>query len=178
MCHGIPKEEDILKEGDIINIDVTTILNGYFGDTSATYAVGTITPEAQKLLTVTRYALYAAIRELKPHKYLNDCVGKIIQPLVEHKGFSVVRELGGHGVGIKFHEDLFIYHYDIKRHDVLLLPGMTFTIEPMVNVGRPDIVLDRHDGWTIYTADGSLSAQFEHTVLITPTGHEILTKLP
>lgn len=178
VCHGIPKSTDILKDGDIINLDVTTILNKYYGDTSASYGIGGISPLAQKLLTVTKQAMYASIACLRPNKYLNDCVGKIIQPFVEKNGFSVVRELGGHGVGLSFHEDMFIYHYDMPHHDVLLQPGMTFTIEPMVNASHNhNIVLDRNDGWTIYTADRSLSAQFEHTVAITREGVEILTKL-
>lgn len=178
VCHGIPKSNDILKEGDIVNIDVTTILNGYYGDTSATYAVGKISPVAQKLLSVTKESMYASIACLRPNKYLNDCVGRIIQPFVEKHGFSVVRELGGHGVGLSFHEDLFVYHYDIQRKDLLLQPGMTFTVEPMVNATpNPHILLDKRDGWTIYTESGAPSAQFEHTVLITPQGVEILTKL-
>lgn len=178
VCHGIPSAKIFLKEGDIVNLDITTILDGYYGDTSATFAVGQISPQAEKLLTVTRDSLYASIASLVPGKFLNDCVGKVIQPLVEKNGFSVVRDLGGHGVGLAFHEDLFVYHYDTGHDDVKLVPGMTFTIEPMVNAGKnPNVVLDRHDGWTIYTEDGSLSAQFEHTVLITETGYEILTKI-
>lgn len=178
VCHGIPKSTDILKPGDILNIDITTILNGYYGDLSATYAVGPISQQAQDLIQVTRQALYASIATLAPKKYLNDCVGKIIEPMVKKQGFSVVRELGGHGVGVQFHEDLFVYHYDIGHPDILLQPGMTFTIEPMINAStNPNIFLDKNDGWTIYTQDGSLSAQFEHTLLITPTGHEILTQL-
>lgn len=177
ICHGIPSSNVILKEGDIINIDVTTILNGYFGDTSATFPVGSISSQNKKLIDVTRSAMYAGIAALAPGKYLNDCVGKTIQPYVEKYGFSVVRELGGHGVGVSFHEDLFVYHHDYPHHDIRLQQGMTFTVEPMVNASHDaNIALDRHDGWTIYTADASNSAQFEHTVLITTTGYEILTK--
>ncbi len=177
VCHGIPSDKFVLKNGDIINIDVTTILNGYFGDTSATFPVGTISPGNKKLLEVTRNSMYAAIACLAPGKYLNDCVGKVIQPYVEKYGFSVVRELGGHGVGLSFHEDLFVYHHNYPTNDTQLVAGMTFTIEPMVNASTDyHIALDRDDGWTIYTRDGSNSAQFEHTVLITPQGYEVLTK--
>lgn len=178
VCHGIPSAKVILREGDIINIDVTTILNGFYGDTSATFPVGHINSQNKKLLEVTKDSMYRAIAALYPGKFINDCVGKIIQPFVEKNGFSVVRELGGHGVGLSFHEDLFIYHHDNPVHDVKLEPGMTFTIEPMVNASRDyRVTLDRHDGWTIYTADGSASAQFEHTVAINQKGVEILTKV-
>ena len=176
VCHGIPSKNEILKEGDIINLDITTILNGFYGDTSATFAVGKISPQAQKLIEVTKKSMNLSIDSLKPGRILNDCVGKIIQPYVEKFGFSVVKELGGHGVGIKFHEDPFVYHYDSPKEKVLLKAGMIFTIEPMINASSDHrVTLDDHDSWTIRTFDGSLSAQFEHTVLITPTGHEILT---
>jgi len=178
VCHGIPSKNEILKEGDIINLDVTTILNGYYGDTSATFPVGKIYPHTQKLIEVTKQALDLSINSLKVGKFLNDCVGKIIEPLAKKNGFSVVKELGGHGVGIKFHEDPFVFHFDIKKDDVVLKSGMIFTIEPMINASTDHrITIDRQDGWTVRTLDGSLSAQFEHTVLITQTGHEILTKI-
>jgi methionyl aminopeptidase len=178
VCHGIPEENTFLKEGDIINLDITTILNGFYGDTSKTYPIGKISPLAQKLIDTTKEALNKSIKSLKPGKYLNDCVGKIIEPLAESRGFSVVRELGGHGVGVKFHEDPFVYHYDLNKKDVLLKPGMIFTIEPMINASDDSrITIDRKDGWTIRTYDGSLSAQFEDTILITNTGYEVLTKL-
>lgn len=176
VCHGISSEEIILKEGDIINIDVTTILNGFYGDTSATFPVGRISPEAQSLINITKQALDLSIKSLKPGKKLNNCVGKIIEPYVKKHGFSVVKDLGGHGVGLKFHEDPFIFHFDTNQSNVILKPGMIFTIEPMIN-GSPDhrITVDKNDKWTVRTFDGSLSAQFEHTVLITPTGYEVLT---
>ena len=161
-----------------MNLDVTTILNGFYGDTSVTLPVGKISSKAQKLITATKKSLDLSIKSLKPGKYLNDCVGKIIQPYIKNKGYSVVRELGGHGVGLKFHEDPFVFHFDIKKKDVLLKPGMIFTIEPMVN-DSPDyrIILDKKDGWTIRTFNGSISAQFEHTILITDSGSEILTQI-
>lgn len=176
VCHGIPSRNQILKQGDIINLDITTILNGFFGDTSATFPVGQISPVAQKLLEVTKTSLNMSIKSLKPGRILNDCVGKIIQPYVEKFGFSVVRELGGHGVGIKFHEDPFVYHFDYPKEKVVLKPGMIFTIEPMINSSTDhQVTLDQNDSWTIRTFDHSLSAQFEHTVLITQNGSEILT---
>jgi methionyl aminopeptidase len=178
VCHGIPSKKEILKEGDIINLDITTILDGFYGDISATFPVGKISPEAQKLIDVTKKSMDLAIDYLKPGRILNDCVGKIIETYVKKFGFSVVRELGGHGVGIKFHEDPFVYHFDYPAEKIILKPGMIFTVEPMINAS-PDhrVTLDQNDSWTIRTFDHSLSAQFEHTILITQTGHEILTKL-
>jgi len=176
VCHGIPSKNEILKSGDIINLDITTILNGYYGDTSATFPVGKISPAAKKLIEVTKKSMDLAIDHLKPGRILNDCVGKIIEPYAEKFGFSVVKELGGHGVGIKFHEDPFVYHFDYPRDKVVLKPGMIFTVEPMINASLDHrVTLDQEDSWTIRTFDHSISAQFEHTVLITQTGHEILT---
>ena len=178
VCHGIPSKKTILKEGDIINVDITTILNGYYGDTSATFPVGKISPETQQLIDVTKEALESSIKSLKPGKSLNDCVGAIIEPFVKQYGYSVVRDLGGHGVGLKFHEDPFVFHFDTRRRDTILKPGMIFTIEPMINQSSDyQIKLDRADGWTITTKDGSLSAQFEHTVLITKNSYQVLTQL-
>jgi methionyl aminopeptidase len=178
VCHGIPSPREVLRQGDIINLDVTTILDGYYGDVSQSLPVGRVSPEAKLLLERTKTALNKAIKSLKPGKYLNQCVGKVIQPYIESFGYSVVRELGGHGVGLQFHEDPFVFHFDTNRQDVLLQPGMIFTIEPMVNASKNwKVVQDRHDGWTIRTTDGALSAQFEHTILITPSGSEILTIL-
>lgn len=176
VCHGIPSTSQILKDGDIINLDVTTILNGYFGDTSATFGVGTISPLAQKLIDVTKTSLDMAINSLKPSKSLNSCVGKVIEEYVHKFGFTPVRDLGGHGVGLKFHEDPFVFHFNTSQGDIVLKEGMIFTIEPMINASMDwHVTLDPTDGWTIRTRDGSLSAQFEHTVLITDNGSEILT---
>lgn len=176
VCHGIPSKDQVLQEGDIINLDITTILNGFYGDTSATYPVGKISPLAKKLIEVTKKSLDLSIKSLKPGRTLNECVGKIIEPYVKKFSFSVVRELGGHGVGIKFHEDPFVYHFDYPREKIILKPGMIFTIEPMINAS-PDhrVTLDQNDSWTIRTFDHSISAQFEHTILITQSGYEILT---
>jgi methionyl aminopeptidase len=175
VCHGIPSKKEILKEGDIVNLDITTILNGFYGDTSVTFPVGKISSSAQKLIDVTKKSMDLAIDYLKPGRILNDCVGKIIETYVKKFGFSVVHELGGHGVGVKFHEDPFIYHFDYPQQ-IILKPGMIFTIEPMINASHDHrVTLDQNDSWTVRTFDHSLSAQFEHTVLITPTGSEILT---
>lgn len=178
VCHGIPCEEEKLVEGDIINIDITTILQGVFGDVSATYPVGKVSKEAKELIKITKTALDKAIAALKPGKYLNDCVGKVIEPIAKKAGFGVVHELGGHGVGLKFHEEPFVYHFDNGQKDILLEPGMIFTIEPMINASKEwRVSLDKKDKWTVRTLDKALSAQFEHTVLITPTGHEVLTTI-
>lgn len=179
VCHGIPSENEVLKNGDIVNIDITTILNGYFGDTSATYPVGTISKEAQVLIDRTKTSLDLAIKAVKPNKYLNDCVGKVIEDYVSRFNYSPVHDLGGHGVGLKFHEDPFVFHYYTPQNHFLLKPGMIFTIEPMINASKNwHVYIDSSDGWTIRTRDDSLSAQFEHTVLVTKTGSEILTVSP
>lgn len=178
VCHGIPSDRDILKDGDIINIDVTTILDGYYGDVSATYPVGQISKDAQLLIDRTRQSMNLAIDHLKPGRRLNAAVGQVIQKFVVPFGYAPVRHLGGHGVGLKFHEEPFVFHYDTSQGDVTLKPGMIFTIEPMINASPNwQVTVDPHDGWTVRTADGALSAQFEHTVLITDNGHEILTKI-
>ena len=178
VCHGIPSSKDMLHVGDIINIDITTILDGYFGDISATYPVGKISEKNSKLIARTKQALTLAIGELAPNKYLNNCVGATIQNYLHPFGYGIVRLLGGHGVGLKFHEEPFIYHYNTHQNDVLLQPGMIFTIEPMVNASpSSEITIDKHDGWTVRTTDGANSCQFEHTVLITSSGHEVLTEL-
>jgi methionyl aminopeptidase len=179
VCHGIPSSRQILKNGNIINIDITTILSGYYGDVSATYPVGELSSPASLLIDRTKTALDMAISHLKPGITINESVGRVIEPYVRQFGYSVVRDLGGHGVGLKFHEDPFIFHFPNSQNDLVLKPGMVFTIEPMVNASSQSrITIDKSDGWTVRTVDGSLSAQFEHTVLITPTGHEVLTRLP
>ncbi len=177
VCHGIPSTKDVLKEGDIINIDVTTILDGYYGDTSATYPVGNISQSAKDLIVRTKNSLDIAINSIRPGKSLNDCVGKVIEKYLIPFGYAPVRDLGGHGVGLKFHEDPFVFHNTNPEGDITLKPGMTFTIEPMVNAGTDwHVTIDPQDGWTVRTRDGSLSAQFEHTILVTDTGAEILTQ--
>jgi len=177
VCHGIPSKKEILKEGDIINLDITTILNGYYGDTSATYPVGKTSQEAKLLIERTKKSLDLAIKSVKAGKYLCDCVGEVIEDYVTPFGYSVVRDLGGHGVGLKFHEDPFVFHHYTPQNHILLRPGMIFTIEPMINASENwHVYQDQNDGWTIRTQDASLSAQFEHSILVTNSGAEILTK--
>ncbi|MCS6938900.1 MAG: type I methionyl aminopeptidase [Roseiflexus sp.] len=173
VCHGIPGNER-LKEGDIIGIDIGVRLNGWYGDSCITVPVGKISPEAQRLLEVTEEALWRGIRAARGGAHLGD-IGAAIQTYVEANGFSVVREWTGHGVGQQLHEEPTVLHYGKPGTGMRLRPGMTFTIEPMVNAGRPEAVLDKTDGWTVRTADGSLSAQFEHTIAITEGEPEVLT---
>ena len=173
ICHGIPSER-ILDEGDILNVDVTTIVDGYYGDTSRMYSIGKISVKAQNLIDATYESLMKSIKILKPGLKLGD-IGHEIQTYVEAKGFSVVRDFCGHGIGDNFHEPPNILHYGKKNTGVELKPGMTFTIEPMINSGKYEVkILD--DGWTAVSKDKSLSAQFEHTVGIKDNGYEIFTE--
>lgn len=172
VCHGIPTKKEILKEGDIVNIDVTTILDGYYADASRMFMIGQVSPEAQKLVVVTKEALERAVAALKPWGDLNE-VGRTIEPFANSHGYSVVRALCGHGVGLDFHEDPQVDHYARPNKGFLLIPGMTFTIEPMINEGTYECLF-LEDDWTVVTRDGKLSAQWEKTVLITEDGVEIL----
>ena len=173
ICHGIPGDR-ILEDGDILNVDVTAIVNDHYGDTSRMYTVGKISVKAQNLINATYESLMKAIKILKPGIKLGD-IGNEIQTYVESKGFSVVRDFCGHGIGDKFHEQPNILHYGTKNSGNEIKPGMTFTIEPMINVGKFDVkVLE--DGWTAVSKDKSLSAQFEHTVGIKDNGYEIFTE--
>lgn len=174
VCHGIPHEKQVLKEGDIINIDVTPILDGYYGDTSKTYCVGEVSPVAKKLVEVTEKCLYLAIAEVKPGNRIGD-IGAAIQEYAEAAGFSVVRDFVGHGIGKIFHTAPQVPHYGTRGKGKKLRPGMVFTIEPMINEGGWETKI-LEDGWTAITIDGKLSAQFEHTLAVTETGVEILTK--
>ncbi len=174
VCHGIPSDRTILKNGDILNIDVTTILNGYYGDTSRMYTVGEISPVARQLIEVTEHCLYLGIRQVNSGNYFGN-IGFVIGRYAKSKGFSVVYEYCGHGVGIDFHEAPQVDHSARRNSGPKMKPGMIFTIEPMINEGRPGTVVDDNDGWTARTVDNKLSAQFEHTVLVTETGCEILT---
>ena len=173
ICHGIPGER-ILEEGDIVNVDVTAVVDGYYGDTSRMYSIGKISVKAQNLIDATYESLMRSIKILKPGVKLGD-IGNEIQTYVEAKGFSVVRDFCGHGIGDKFHEPPNILHYGKKNTGTELKPGMTFTIEPMINSGKFEVkVLE--DGWTAVSKDKSLSAQFEHTVGIKDNGYEIFTE--
>ncbi|MGC6177535.1 methionyl aminopeptidase [Lacrimispora sp. 38-1] len=175
VCHGIPDPKRILKEGDIINVDVTTIVDGYYADASRMYCMGNVSPEAEKLVRVTKESVDLALKEARAWGHLGD-IGAVISEYIYANGFTVVREIGGHGVGLDFHEEPWVSHIGTRGTDMLLVPGMIFTIEPMVNAGKADVVQDDTDGWTIYTKDGSLSAQWEYTVLITEEGPEVLAR--
>lgn len=173
ICHGIPGEKK-LKDGDIINIDVTVIKDGYHGDTSKMFQVGQTSILAQRLCRVARESMMIGIDMVKPGVRLGD-IGHAIQQYAEKENFSVVREYCGHGIGTVFHEEPQVLHYGTPGTGMTLKPGMTFTIEPMINAGKRH-VRQLPDGWTVVTKDRSLSAQWEHTILVTETGHEILTK--
>lgn len=173
VCHGIPNKKMILKDGDIVNIDITSILDGWHGDVSATFYVGTPSKEAVNLVETTRQCLAIGIEQVHPGARLGD-IGAAIQAFAEGRGFSVVRDYVGHGIGREFHEDLQVAHYGRKGHGIRLVEGMTFTIEPMINAGDWRIkILD--DGWTSVTKDGKWSAQFEHTLVVTKDGCEVMT---
>lgn len=174
VCHGIP-DDTVLQDGDIINVDCTTIYNGYYADASRMFMIGNCTKDAINLVNATKEALDLAVSKLKPYSRLRD-IGYYIEDYVKKKGYSVVHEIGGHGVGVDFHEDPFIYHYGKKNTGMVLFPGMVFTIEPMINQFSRHVFLDASNNWTIYTEDGGLSAQFEYTVLIKEDGVEILAK--
>ncbi len=178
VCHGIPSLNEFLEEGDIVNVDLTTVVDGFFGDQSETFILGEVPEETKKLVTQTALATAAAIAEVGPGKTLS-VVGDTIDAIIKKAGFSVVRSYTGHGIGRQFHENITVLHHKNRENrDVLLEPGMTFTIEPMVNAGNFGVFTDQEDGWTVYTRDKSLSAQFEHTILITETGREVLTLTP
>lgn len=174
VCHGIPSEQVVLRRGDIVNVDVSTILDGYFSDASRMFMIGEVTPEAKRLVEVTHECLELGLKAAKPWGFLGD-VGAAIQAHAEKNGYSVVREFGGHGVGLKFHEEPFVSHVGRPGTGMLLVPGMVFTIEPMINMGKRKIFIDEENDWTVLTDDGQLSAQWEYTVLITETGTEVLT---
>lgn len=173
ICHGIPSDKDVLKNGDILNLDVTTIWKGFHGDTNATFLIGEVRPEVKKLVEVTKQCLEAGISVCRPGAYIGD-IGAIIEELAHGHGLSVVHEYCGHGIGRKFHEDPQVVHVGKKGTGAEMRPGMTFTIEPMINLGKRHCKV-LNDGWTVVTKDKSWSAQFEHTVLITESGCEILT---
>jgi methionyl aminopeptidase len=176
VCHGIPSEKIILKEGDIINIDVTTILNGFYGDTSRMYCIGEVSERARKLVETTRHCLELGIRQVKPGNYFGN-IGFVISRYAKANGFSVVFEFCGHGTGLHFHEEPQVDHTARRNTGLVMQPGMIFTIEPMINEGKPTTRIDKADGWTARTSDNRLSAQFEHTVLVTPTGFDVLTDI-
>lgn len=173
VCHGIPSEDVIIKDGDIINVDVSTNLNGYFSDSSRMFCIGNVSQENRKLVEETKNAVYEGLKQVKPWGFLGD-MGQAVNDYVKSKGYSVVREVGGHGIGLEFHEDPWVSYISKKGTEMLMVPGMIFTIEPMVNAGKPDIFVDEDNGWTIYTEDNSMSAQWEIQVLVTEDGYEII----
>ena len=173
VCHGIPSDDKVLKNGDIINIDVTVIEDGWHGDTSKMYLVGKVSDHAKRLVEVTQECMYAGIKEVKPGAYLGD-VGAAIQEHAENNHYSVVRDYCGHGIGQVYHEEPQVLHYGHRHEGLELKEGMCFTIEPMINLGGYQTKL-LNDGWTVVTKDGRLSAQWEHTIAVTSSGYEILT---
>ena len=174
VCHGIPSEEEILEEGDIINVDVSTILDGYYSDASRMFVIGQTSPEKEKLVRVAKECLVKGMEAAKPFGFIGD-IGNAVEAHAKKNGFSVVRDLCGHGVGLEFHEDPEVLHYGKKGTGMLLVPGLVFTIEPMINMGDWRVFVDEEDGWTVVTEDELPSAQWEHTFLMTEHGLEILT---
>lgn len=175
VCHGIPSPNEHLREGDIINVDVTTYYQGFHGDTSATFVIGQASPEATRLVEVTKRALWSGIEQAKPGARLGD-IGAAISDIAKHAGYTVVKDFGGHGIGRHMHMEPHVPHFGERGKGVRLKPGMTFTIEPMLNQGTSEIRI-LEDEWTVVTADGKLSAQFEHTIHVTEQGCEVLTVL-
>lgn len=174
VCHGIPSDDVVLKNGDIINVDVSTNLNGYYSDSSRMFCIGNVSDENRRLVEEAKNAVYVGLKEVKPWGFLGD-MGQAVNDYVKSKGYSVVREVGGHGIGLEFHEDPWVGYVTKKGTEMLMVPGMIFTIEPMINMGKPDIFVDEDNGWTIYTEDNSMSAQWEIQVLVTETGYEIIS---
>ena len=174
VCHGIPSRLRKLHDGDIVNVDVSTIYNGYYSDASRMFMIGEVSPQRKRLVEETKKCLEIGIEAAQPWATVGD-IGYAISKYARSRGYSVVRELGGHGVGLEFHEDPFVAHIGRKHTGMVLVPGMIITIEPMINAGRAGVVLDPYNDWTVSTADGSDSAQWEHSILITETGNEILT---
>ena len=175
VCHGIPDESIILEEGDIINVDVSTILDGYFSDASRMFMLGNVSERARKLVEVTKECVELGLAQAKPWNHLGD-IADAINTYAKANGYSVVEDIGGHGIGLEFHEDPWVSYVTPKGSEMLLVPGMIFTIEPMINEGSPDFFVDEENEWTVYTEDDGLSAQVEYMVLITEDGAEVLTK--
>ncbi|HHV09046.1 MAG TPA: methionyl aminopeptidase [Clostridiales bacterium] len=175
VCHGIPAEDVILKEGDIVNVDVSTLFKGYFSDSSRMYCIGAVSDERKRLVDVARKAIDVGLEQARAWNFLGD-IGQAIDDFVRSNGYSVVKEIGGHGIGNEFHEEPFVSYVSKKGTEMLLVPGLVFTIEPMVNMGKAGVVLNKENGWTVTTKDGKDSAQWEVTVLITENGYEIMAR--
>lgn len=174
VCHGIPSQEDVLKNGDIINVDVSTNLNGYYSDSSRMFIIGETTPEKKKLVEIARECIYKGLEQVRPWGFLGD-MGQAVHDYAYSHGYTIVREIGGHGIGLEFHEDPWVSYHSRQGEEMLLVPGMMFTIEPMVNMGNEEIFTDEINGWTVYTKDKQPSAQWEIQVLVTEDGYEIIT---
>lgn len=173
VCHGIPSDRVILRSGDIANIDVSTIYNGFFSDSSRMFCVGDVSSEKQRLVDVAKACMELGIEQVKPWGFLGD-VGQAVNDHAKKNGYTVVREIGGHGIGLQFHEDPWVSYVSKQGTGMLLVPGLVFTVEPMINMGKAEISVNKDDNWTVYTLDGKPSAQWEKTVLVTETGYEIL----
>lgn len=174
VCHGIPSKDIILQDGDILNVDVSTIYKGYYSDSSRMFCIGNVSEENRKLVEVAKQAVEVGLTEVKPYNFIGD-MGQAIQDYVTSQGCSVVLDLGGHGVGLEFHEEPMVTYIGPRKTEMLMVPGMVFTIEPMINAGKRDVYIDDKTDWIVYTEDGSMSAQWEVTVLVTEDGYEILT---
>ncbi len=175
VCHGIPSEDTVLRDGDILNVDASTVYNGYYSDSSRMFCIGEVPHDAAKLMRVARECVETGLAQVKPWAFLGD-MGQAVHDHAAKNGYAVVREIGGHGIGLAFHEDPWVGYVSRKNTGMLLVPGMVFTIEPMLNMGTARVYTDRKNGWTVRTADGKLSAQWEITVLVTEDGHEVLAR--
>ena len=175
ICHGIPSEDEILQDGDIINVDVSTILGGYFSDASRMFMIGKVSERAERLVRVTQECVELGLAQAKPWNHLGD-IADAINTHAKENGYSVVEEIGGHGVGLEFHEEPWVSYVTPKGSEMLLVPGMIFTIEPMINEGSPEFFVDEDNDWTVYTEDDGLSAQVEYMVRITDDGAVVMTK--
>lgn len=173
VCHGIPCKEEVLQEGDIVNVDCSTIYKGYFSDSSRMYCIGNVSEEKRKLVDTVKECVEKGLEQVKPWGFLGD-MAQAVNDHAKANGYSVVRDIGGHGVGLEFHEEPFVSYVTRKGTEMVMAPGMIFTIEPMVNMGKADVFVDEDDDWTVFTADGSPSAQWEIMVLVTEDGYEVL----
>ena len=174
VCHGIPSKDVILKDGDIVNVDVSTLYKGYYSDSSRMYCIGQVSGEKRKLVEGTKECMELGLSMVKPWNFLGD-MAQAVNDHARKNGYSVVVDIGGHGIGLEFHEEPFVSYVTSAGTEMLMVPGMVFTIEPMVNMGTSEIYVDDNDGWTVYTADGKPSAQWEITVAVTKDGYEVLT---
>lgn len=174
VCHGIPSDDEVLREGDIVNVDCSTILGGYFSDSSRMFCIGAVDPEKERLVHATKEAIEVGLSQVKPWGHLGD-VGQAVNDYARAQGYSVVREFGGHGIGLEFHEDPFVSFVSKAGSGMVLVPGLVFTIEPMINRGAADIDMSDPNGWTVRTADGSPSAQWEVQIAVTEDGYELVS---